>query len=648
MHSTQYDESEIDDVFRRVCRSWIDKIRHAERHKEAVFGKRAMECQQFYDGAKDWMDLMGNGSGMNAGDGFPTPTFQVSVNKTFEFVTIFGPALYYENPVRTCKPRMPAIIPPDFFADPSVYQAVGVQENHRIQVDGLRGVLLQAMLNFSPNDYSLSRESRLAIDEALIKGRGCIWTELYRGPGTNFNAVRSTWDSVDALLVDPDAKRLETATWIARKCVHPRWQVERDFGIRPGALRGNTESQAVQAAAEGADASGALHYDRRRGLTSDLIVYWKIWSKMGIGGRLQGFDPGIGRALEMFGDFAYIVVAEGHPFPLNLPPDVVNDPGFTADPRGVFRRTQWPTPTWAGGSWPVTCLDFHAIHNCPWPMAHLKAGMGELKFLNWANSFLLSKIRTTSRDFIAARKSAGEELKNQILHGPDLSFLELDGPDQMNIQEVVQFLQHPPMNGDIWKVIAAVEQNFDKRVGLTELMYGNGGSTQIRSAQEAALRNQNMSVRPQDMAKQVEAWQSAIAANEALCARWHLTGRDVGPILGPLAGQAWDTYVATKDLQAAAHQLEYRVEAGSTQRPNKQAQDQHATAGFQALAPIFQGYAQQTGDMRPLNNLISGYAETLDMDPAKFQLSAPPPPPQPSAPPGEPGSKAAAEAQGGA
>jgi hypothetical protein len=107
-------------------------------------------------------------------------------------------------------------------------------------------------------------------------------------------------------------------------------------------------------------------------------------------------------------------------------------------------------------------------------MAHAKAAMGELKFLHWAISFLMGKIRNTSRDFVAVLKEAGEEIKTQILEGRDLTLLEIDATHK-TIQEVVQFLQHPPMNQEIWKVIEAVERNFDKRTGLTELMYGNEG-----------------------------------------------------------------------------------------------------------------------------------------------------------------------------
>ena len=53
---------------------------------------------------------------------------------------------------------------------------------------------------------------------------------------------------------------------------------------------------------------------------------------------------------------------------------------------------------------------------------------------------------------------------------------------------------------------------------LTETMYGLIHEAQIRSAQEASLRNQNMNVRPDDMRKCVEGWMSRVGAKEAIAA----------------------------------------------------------------------------------------------------------------------------------
>ena len=418
----------------------MTKIEHAKKHKRQVFGEAAAECLAFYNGPKHWEDIMGGEGGLEHDDNRIDTSFKVTVNKTFEFVTIFGPALYAENPVRTVKPRMPVVVPPQFFPDPMLYQAFFQQENMRVQEDGLRSVLLEAYLNWTPTEFRLGTEARMAIDEALIKGRGCLWTELYTPPGTDMKVVRSMWDSTDNLLADPDAPSFDKATWIARRCVHPVWQVERDYGLRPGSIKGNCESQAKQAdIAEDED----LQYDRKRGYTNDLLIYWKIYSKMGIGGRLQGMKNGLQGPLEMFGDYAYLAVAEHVPFPLNLSPDATADPAFASDPEAIFAKVAWPTPFWGDDEFPVTVLDFHTVHNCPWPMPHLKAGMGELKFLNWCMSFLMGKIRNTTRDFIAIKKEAGEEIKTSILEGRDLTLLELDA-DHKTIAELVSSSSSTP------------------------------------------------------------------------------------------------------------------------------------------------------------------------------------------------------------
>lgn len=619
----RYSDSEIDPLLRIIPSSWIQKIRLAETHRRTVFGKRAEECSAFYNGPKRWEDLMMgagapglSGSSVDSDNVMSAPDFRVSVNKTFEFVTIFGPSLYYENPVRTVKPRMPVQIPWTFFPDPMVWELLMQQEDVRIRIDGLTSVLLDTYLNWTPNEFRLDRESRSAIDEALVKGRGCLWTELYQPPGANFRTVRSKWETVDDLLIDPDATSLQNATWIARRRCLPAWQVERDYGLREGSIRGNLESQATQSLAAGSE---EMAYARKRGLTNDLLVFYQVWSKMGLGGRLLNSSPAVRAGTEMFGDYNYIVCAETIPFPLNCPPDTYNDPGFAANPQAVFDRFCWPTPFWAPERWPVAVLDFHQQHNCPWPLAHLTAGMGELKFLNWAMSFLLGKIRTTSRDFIAVKKSAGEEIKTALLEGRDLTLLELEA-DHGTITELVGFLQHPEINGDIWKVIDAVEHSFDKRVGLTELMYGDGGATQIRSAAEVTMRNQNMNVRPADMAKQVEAWATEVAANEALAARYHLRGDDVESVMGAPAAYAWNIYVATTDIIKACRQLEYRVEAGSTRRPNKEFELATMTSLATILLPILEQYGIATGDLAPLNNLLSDLAKANSLDPNRYML----------------------------
>jgi hypothetical protein len=254
--------------------------------------------------------------------------------------------------------------------------------------------------------------------------------------------------------------------------------------------------------------------------------------------------------------------------------------------------------------------------------------MGELKFLNWAYSFMASKIRVTSRDWIAMKKSLGEDIKDAILHGKDLTLLEIEH-SHGTISECVQFLQHPAINGDVWKVIQAIEENFEKRTGLTELMYGQT-ATQDRSAEATSAKNTAMQVRPDDMSQKVEDAMSALARKEALAIRWFLRGPDVQEIMGPVCAHFWDQYVTESDPYAIVRQLEYRIEAGSIRKPNRDRDTQNMNQAMQGLFQPLYGYAQSTGNVGPVNALIMAWAKTLDMDASQFLL-APPPPPAPPA-----------------
>jgi len=642
----------VEHPLRPIIGQWISKLQIARDYKTVQFGNDAEEAMQFFNGPYDFLyarDYKGSGGWFTDADGSPPPdpAFKMTVNKVAEAVQIFGPVLYHRNPTRQVNPRETPTIPPEFFgnlADPNtmmVAQQAQMQDQAARSMDGLRAALLQFYLNWSPVECRLKDHARRCIDEAIIKGMGLLWTEPYTMPGTGQKAIGSFYDSVDHLLIDPDSETMEDAKWIARRCIHPAWQVEQEYGLPTGTLRGIAES--ATRASELNNASDG-RYERQRGTTADLVSYWKIYSKMGIGGRLSGVPDAQREVLDQFGDYCYLVIADGIPYPLNLPPDVLNN----ADPAAadaILKRLDWPTPFWADDEWPMTPLYFHEVPRRPWPMSHFKPAMGELKFLNWVYSFVAGKIRNTCRDFIAIAKSAAEELKTAIMSGEDLCLVEIEATHG-TISEVVQFLQHPQMNGDIWKVIEAVTANFEKRTGLTELVYGQSAQ-QFRSAAEADLKGSQLQIRPDDMAQRVEDAMTLVARKEAMASRYHLTGQDVAPVMGPAAAAMWDQVVVTQDLFAMFRQLEYRIEAGSAKKPNKARDAQNMKDAMQQLfAPLFQ-YAMTTMNVGPVNALITDWAKSIDLRADGYLLAPPPPPPagQQGGPPEEknpPGEKKAA------
>lgn len=632
-----------------VVETWLSCVRAGWDRKQKRFGEDARECMRFLTGPYDffWNQLDKDRHFRHRRDSAIEEGDQISVqtNKVAEFVQLFGPSLYARNPVRRVTPRATPAVPPELYAmtGPQAQmlfqQAMQAEQAQKFQDQG-RAALLEAYLNQTPTALDLRGNSRMAIEEALVKGMGVAWVEPYRPPGSNFTMVGSFQGSVDDLVIDPDCRSRREAKWVARRCVKPVWEVERLFGLPPGSLAqaASMESTAQQSAASAGESGDYL--GRLQGKSNDLIVYWDIWSKMGAGGRLKGLDPSLRAPLDALGDFCHLVVAEGVPYPLNVPPDIINRPDGLPLAK---QRCQWRTPFWADGGWPFYAFSFHEVPNDPWPLAHLAPAMGELKFLNWAFGHIASKIRTTTRDFIACLRSAGEEIKAKLVSGGDLALLEISEGHGKKIDEIVQFLKHPEFNGDIWKVMDAVMREFEKRTGLSELMYGESGK-QMRSGTEAQLRGDQINVRPDDMAEQVEAAMSLGGRMEALAARWHLTPQDVEPVLGTVGAQWWQQLVfADPDpARSILFALEYRVEAGSARKPNKARDVEQATNLMNNLFSPFLQWGAQTGQMSPVNGLVEMWLKAQDVEDRERFTFQPPPMPV-AAPPG-----GAAPPEGGA
>lgn len=648
---------------------WVKKIRAAERQKQDAFGDVADECMAFFDDAYEWMygdNADRKKSGLQAADKEdsvkPNPTFGLIINKVAEFVRIMGPHLYQRNPVRTVTPRKIPMLDlgnleiapflqqqpqPQFAAmgiDPMMVaqqQAAMAQQQRQAQVetsqtiDKVRAQLMQAYLNWSPQEFGLKDDSRQAIDEALIKGRGTMWTELVPTADGQKHVVGSFYESVDTLLIDPDAKTLEEATWIAKECLHPVWQVEQDYNLESGTLTGKGNMASADSSAKTLTDEDGLS-KKAKGETNDLLRYWKIWTKMGIGDRLKDADPQLQGAFDQFGRFNYLVVADKVPFFLNLPPTLLSAPMTPEVQQQLSEAVSWPTPCWGmlGKDWPVCCLDFYKIPGSAWPQAPIKPGLGELKAIQWIMSFLVGKIHTTCRDFMAIPKATSDEIKEKILRGADLELLEIEQSNPGTIDKLVYFIQHPQINGDVWKVLESLMDLFDRRVGLAELMYG-GSSTQSRSAEESKLKGNYLALRSDDMSDRVEDWASKQAEREAFTIRWHLAGADVAQVIGQPYVQLWDQFITSASVEAIANDLEYRIETGSARKPNKDKEIAviDESAGY-IFGPIVQ-LGMAMANVGPINAWMEAWCKSRDLDPEPF-LFPPPPPPMPPAPPSPP------------
>lgn len=633
-----------DHPLRSVVNGWIGKIDRAKKAKKP-FSKTAKECMHFYAGDAGfmWKDAYTKDYGLSdKNQGAVNPRFQLTINKAFEFVAIYAPTLYDSNPVRQVNPREAMEFPPELFGDPNdpqvqqLIQQIAQQEQLRAIEDQTRARLMEEWLNYTPNEMpngGLREQSAQAINEALIKGRGLLWTEPYQYPGSDLLMAVSTWESVDHLLIDPDAETLEfdSCKYIIRRKLMPIWQAERDFDLKKDDLKGkgtheSAESQGGNAASR--ERGGEYVNDDQH--KYDLIEIFYIYSVAGTGHRLYDINEETSEALDdLVGDYAYLVISRNVPYPLNF-----NDDPEEFSDEEVAEAFSWPVPYWTDGRWPCSMLDFYWEPRNIWPVAPLKSGLGELKFINTMVSHLCSRIWMSSRDFIVIAKSAAADLLKTIEEGRDLSVLQLGSNIDQDINKVVSFLQQPQTNFDVWKILDAVMELFDKRVGLTELAYSlNAGGTQSRTAEDASNKRQAAQVRPDYMARRVEDWATEVARREAMCTRFFVEPQDVEPKMGRIAAELWGKLVLDTDVNKVVRELEYRIEAGSARKPNKDRDVANANQAINIFASEFSNYAQLTGDSGPLNQLIAFWGKAADSPLEHIQLGPmQPPPPPPGTP----------------
>ena len=644
---------------RQLVRTWTKKFEAAIKYKKP-FADDAKEAAMFYDGDHNWMwkDSYARGEkGYNSS--VAPPAFRMQVNKVFELIEIFGAVIYHRNPVRTVTLYKQPDLPPDAYglpADmamltPEQTQLMGVAQadaQARTSRDVARQ-LLESYLNYTPNELDLKRQAKKFVNEGLMKGMGVLWPELIEIEASAAEPIRmvgSFYDSVDNLLIDPDFDNMDDMLWCARRCVRPLEEVAIEYQIPEEDLArhldGNTEIKAD---------NEPRNTKKKSGQTQRLVTYYKVWSKCGAGDRFKDAPKESRGVFDSLGKYCYLVICEGVDYPLNLPPSVMQeepDPQ-TGIPQSVMLGMAWPVPYYLDpGGWPFVPLAFHPKPGYAWPISHIKPAVAELRMLNWGMSFLASRIATSCETIIAVQKAADQEFKDQLLAPSEGGFkiIELAELLGRRVEDVISTFQLPQVTKDLWDILTAVADQFAQRTGLTELAYGYTRN-QFRSAAEATIKQENVSVRPDNMANDLEDAMSTLARREALAARWLLEPKDVAPVLGPMGAIAWEQHVAKRDLVSLTRDFLFRVEAGSARKPNKASRVEQMTLAIQTLGPILAPLASG-GVVGPFNALMRDWAMSLDIDATPYLIPAPPPPPEaPLGLPPPPAGPQAASAAGG-
>tara|TARA_Y100000590_G_scaffold228488_1_gene257825 strand:- start:3967 stop:5985 length:2019 start_codon:yes stop_codon:yes gene_type:complete len=462
------------EINKRIVSIWTDLVESGMKLKNKRFNKDRRDIMRFYSGDHSFIYDEAEAAGWAKSESWA----QMTINLTFEMIEVFGPILYQNNPIRTITSRG---------KDPVKHALSRVME---------------AYLNYTPNELGLKIEAREAINDALISGLGMLWTSYDRDTGL----VGSTFESVENMVFDPDAKRFKDMWWVARRRVEPVWVVERLFPETAKGIKGNKTSYMGKSLNLGANEKHT-----EKSVSQDLVVYYEVYSKMGVGVRYKDAPEEVTDEVEDKEDNVHIIFCPGHDRPLSI--------------------ESWPAPLFLDGKWFHTPLYFHAHPSELYPIAPLKPALGEQKAIDFLATFMLAKAKNASRDVIGVDPSVDENVISQISSGRDLEVVSLTGAQGRSINEVISWLEHPGIPSDLKETFRLLIELFQQRTGLQEILYGRTNVAE-RSARAITVKDRNSRARIDDKAEMVEYWMNEAARKEAILARFLLDGEEVEAVVG--------------------------------------------------------------------------------------------------------------------
>lgn len=601
-----------------IVTQWFARFDAAAQSKER-FSMMAKLCRQFLGSSAKamWEDAFRK-------EFYPQisqPQFMVSLNKAFELVAIIGPSLYWQNPTREVRtadiPDQTRVAQLLGLQDPQLLEQVAQQQAMEAEQRRLTNSLMTVVLDYISREHpgGVKSDIELIVQDALVTGRGCGWTEVYANRATGEPMIGTFYDNVDNLLLDPDARdpKLRDVRWMARRHREPVWVAERRFKCPPGYLEGRGTHVSSEWVAkyntEGVNRAST-------GLYCDEIEWYEIWSVGGIGARVTGVNGQMGQALDQLtGDYCYLCVARTVPHPLNLPPLLVN----TGSPDMIREALRWRTSRhgaifelWKDRRWPVEVMDFYPVTNTTWPMAVLGPGIGALLAMNILLVTHLQLSWDRRRDIIAANGAYAKEVMAALNGDANPAVIEINSASNMGINDILGFINRPEVKGNLLEWILFLDNQFQMATGLDDIHYGIS-QKQARVTSDVESRQKAANVRPEKMATDVHQFIVSTSRKESWLAAQYMKGEQLRPLLGNWGALAWDSLVGSVPVEHLFRELDVFIEAADMQRPNREKDMADMERVIPYLLPVLQTYAQLTGDEKPLNAITSRFGDIMQI-----------------------------------
>lgn len=485
--------------------------------------------------------------------GFPggKPAFEAKVAKMAQAVDIFGPYLYPANPTRKVTPRDGA--------DPFTIQ---------------RLKRLEQFLNYTPTECDLYTESLYCTNEAIVRGRGVMWTGLDKRRGL----IRSVADSVSNLLKDPDAPTERDVNWKARKRHSPRWEFAQRYkdkgeviwGLEPDKPR-KSEDKA-----------------RSRDHSTEQVCYYDMYCRVGLHHYQEGFELiDRERAEGMADDSPRKYVVSGNK---------------------IIWSGPWDIPWFTDNDWPCTELDLRDCVNSLWPKSPLWPGMCHQRALNWVYGVYMTRMAHSFRKIIGVLEGPDgpalsmEDLGRALEGDGDAGHIETvtikwKGQDGVKLKDLIQEFVFTSGADEFERFWAVVGREFEESTGMYQILHQGDVGRQMRSKAEVDLKQSSSRTRINYYKEREEKFQSRLARKEALAAMFaqpreviaKIFGEDAamefGEILPAEMANAVDPMTGMKlnpfaiDFEKAFYEADYTIESGSM-RPYTPEQAQDAADAF--------------------------------------------------------------------
>ncbi|UCC73911.1 MAG: hypothetical protein JSV86_04945 [Gemmatimonadota bacterium] len=468
--------------------------------------------------------------------------FTMTINLAAQIRGYIGPHLYARHPTRT------------------------VTANTTDTVSQWFAKVADEYLNAVPYEVKLKEEIRDAIDDSLLAGRGVLLVEKDREK----DVVTTKHVPVDDLLIDPDARCLGDAQWIAIRYCEPLHLVKKRY--KTGGpddptigLKANATSQSDSLARIDKDAGKLLNLGdaRFKGQTTDQVVYYKVWSKMGSGllyGKAGPNEKDVEFTREKGNRFRFMVIVPNHHRPL--------------------LEGEWPIPMHLDDDWPIGLLDFTPVRKGDktdplWPVSLMKLGLPQQKAIDLLSTILINDLKFKSRIIAGVLGEKSEDVKEALTAGDLHTAISLDPADGVtDIRQILQIMQLGEVNPILLQEIQYQESKFGEITGLLPLLKGvtiGHGDAQMRSAMEASVRDRNSRSRIEDMNERVETVNTDAARREFLGMRLSMSPDEVGAVVNDKLPQApWKVKVSIGTDPMTVYDARKQIPLAGVYYPNQE------------------------------------------------------------------------------